>query len=161
MFRQTNVCGKCGFSHSRLGVRIQGNTLFRSGADPKKHMIHKNGGAWAFEAPLLSGHPEIDYIMISTTTGETWQVDRATFDRYAFRETSSGRPQYALSLIHWKKEGEAGPPTEPDAEAWQPPLIQVQTPKVFYERARAPRPRLPLKRRGWNGTGRNDVTRKD
>lgn len=150
MDRQTNVCGKCGFSHGRLGVRIQGNTLFRSGADPKKHMIHKQGGAWAFEAPLLSGHPEIDYIIVTTTTGETWQVDRRTFDERAYRETSSGRAQFALSLNHWRTS-DALEHNEPDAEAVQPILFTVSPPPgTFYERAKKPRPRLdPPRRRRW------------
>lgn len=150
MNRQTNVCSKCGFSHGRLGVRIQGNTLFRSNADPRQHMIHKNGGAWAFESALLSRHPEIDYIIISATTGETWQIDRKTFDERAYRETGSGRPQFALSLIHWKKEGEAEPQTEPDAEAVQPILLDVKpVTETFYEKARKPRPRLEPRRRRW------------
>jgi hypothetical protein len=151
MYRQTNVCGKCGFSHSRLGVRIEGSTLFRSSADPKRHMIHKDGGAWAFESALLSKHPEVNYIIITATTGEVWQVDRRTFDERAYRETSSGRPQFALSLIHWKKEGEPER-TEPNAEAVQPFLLSVSPPSgTFYEKAKKPRPRLDPKRPRWSG----------
>lgn len=150
MDRQTNTCGKCGFSHNRFGVRIEGRTLFRSNVDPKRHQIHKNGGAWAFESALLSRHPEIDYIIISSASGEVWQVDRATFDRHAFRETASGRPQFALSLIHWKKQGSAEQHNEPDAGAVQPILLDVKPPTgTFYERAKKPRPRLDPPRRRW------------
>jgi hypothetical protein len=143
------ACRKCNLDHGRLGVRIEGNTLFRSNANKASHMIHKNGGAWAFEAALLSRHPEIDYIIVTATTGEMWQVDRRTFDRHAYTETASGRPQSALHLNHWRTSDELEH-NEPDAEAVQPFLLDVKPPTdTFYERARKPRPRIEPKRRRW------------
>ena len=149
MNRQMNVCGKCGFSHNRLGVRIEGSTLFRSGADKSRHMIHKEGGAWAFESALLSKHPEINYIIVTATSGEMWQVDRRTFERHAYLETASGRPQLALHLNHWKTSDELQH-NEPDSETVQPMLLDVKPPPgTFYERAKKPRPRIEPKRRHW------------
>jgi hypothetical protein len=143
-----NTCGKCGQSHNRLGIRIERGTLYRN-VDRERHQLRISGGAWAFESVLLSGHPEVRHIVVTDrNTGEVWETDRQTFDRYEFPFSGSGRDQKALSLKHWRVNHEPGH-NGPAAGAFQPPLLPSITVNVFYERARKPRPRIEPKRRGW------------
>lgn len=147
--RVMNICGKCGQSHNKLGIRIEAGILYRR-VERLRHQLRIGGGAWAFESVLLSAHPEVRHISVTDrNTGEVWETDRQTFDRYSFPFSGSGRDQKALSLQHWRINHEP-PHSEPDAEAFQPPLLPTITVNVFYERARKPRPRIEPKRRRWH-----------
>lgn len=140
-------CRQCGLDHQRLGISIDGRTLHRS-ADKSKHMLRASGGAWAFESTLLSRHPEVDYvIIIDRNSGETWRVDRRTFDAQSFPFSAAGRDQRALSLRYWDDGHERH---EPEPEGVQ--LILTNSAEVNgtrFEKAKKPRPRIEPKRHGW------------
>lgn len=147
-----NMCGKCGLPHGKLGVKIQGGTLFRSRADPSRHLLRAGGGSWAFEAPLIKKHDEVNYLMVTTIQGDTYQTHRSTFDQHAFPFSGAGREQLALSLKHWRSDGDLGQQENaPDGPTGVQPLLieSTETEGTKYEKAKKPRPRTEPKRRRW------------
>lgn len=109
-----NICDKCGLDHHHLGVSIHSGLLSRK-AYGSRHMLRslECGPAWAFVAPLLDKHPEVDRIMvIDQEAGAFYRIDRHEFDKHAQRITlhSAAGEQLVLPVKYWRVSGAVAKP---------------------------------------------------
>jgi hypothetical protein len=68
-------------------------------------MLRLGGGAWAFKANLIDGHPEIARYEVTDETGLTYRVDRATMEQSSYRRDLGRGEQVILPHRYWSTDG--------------------------------------------------------
>ena len=100
--RRKSVCEKCGLNHKVLGVTIKRGALHRR-VTRENQIGRQGGGFWAFDLALIEHHPEIRRLFVfDETSGDSYEVERDAFDKYAVRQNLGVKPQFVLYFRHWR-----------------------------------------------------------
>lgn len=153
-----DLCPTCELNHSRLGVSLEGSTLYRE-ARGSAHRLRLAGGAWAFLASLIDQHlGEIERLQINDSeSGIVYHVSIWDFMRHSFRQDLGSGEQLILPLRFWLTlDTRGGPfdapmlqPSEREeiaAQLTQPKLFETPGPALYFRKGQGQRPRRALRR---------------